>query len=191
MATAVERIRAAVAAARRSASTAITTSTGSATAVAVLVLEALGADVRWHLPSGFDEGTASGDTLARLADEGVGLVLTVDCGITAADEVADAAKHGLEVIVTDHHRPGELLPECPVVATRPSQYPFPELCGTGVVHKLGEALLGADHPLVRRNLDLVAMATVADVVPLLDENRGLAAAGLETLASTSRPGCRR
>src|SRR5206468_2010421 len=131
-----------------------------ATAVAVLVLGELGADVRWHLPSRFDEGYGvSGDTLARLADEGVGLVLTVDCGITAADEVADATKRGLEVIVTDHHRPGEKLPDCPVVATRPSQYPFPELCGTGVVHKLGEALLGADHPLVRRNLDLVAMAT--------------------------------
>ncbi len=81
-----------------------------------------------------------------------------------------------------------MLPDCPVVATRPSQYPFPELCGTGVVHKLGEALLGADHPLVRRNLDLVALATIADVVPLLDENRGLAAAGLKPLAATSRPG---
>jgi single-stranded-DNA-specific exonuclease len=160
-----------------------------ATAVAVLYLRELGADVRWHLPSRFEEGYGvSSDTLGRLAEEGVGLVLTVDCGITAVDEVADARRHGLEVIVTDHHRPGEVLPDCAIVATRPSSYPFPELCGTGVVHKLGEALLGADHPAVRRSLDLVGLATIADVVPLVDENRALAAAGMHCLAATSRPG---
>ncbi|HEX5027194.1 MAG TPA: single-stranded-DNA-specific exonuclease RecJ [Gaiellaceae bacterium] len=160
-----------------------------ATAVAVLYLRELGANVRWHLPSRFEEGYGvSRDTIARLADEGVGLVLTVDCGITAVEEVAAATSRGLEVIVTDHHRPGETLPDCPIVATRPSGYPFPELCGTGVVHKLGQALLGPEHPVVRRSLDLVALATIADVVPLVDENRGLAAAGLRALASTSRPG---
>jgi single-stranded-DNA-specific exonuclease len=74
------------------------------------------------------------------------------------------------------------------VATRPSSYPFPELCGTGVVHKLAQALLGVDHPAVTRHLDLVALATVADVVPLLDENRALAAAGLRALACTQKPG---
>ena len=68
------------------------------------------------------------------------------------------------------------------------RYPFPELCGTGVVYKLGEALLGADHPALRRHLDLVALATIADVVPLVDENRALAAAGLRALACTRRPG---
>jgi single-stranded-DNA-specific exonuclease len=160
-----------------------------ATALAVLLLRELGADVGWHLPSRFAEGYGvSSETLARLADDGVGLLLTVDCGITAVEEIAEAKRCGLDVVVTDHHRPGETLPDCPVVATRPSSYPFPELCGTGVVHKLGEALLGADHPAVRRNLDLVALATVADVVPLLDENRGLAAAGLRALAATQRPG---
>ncbi|HUF01524.1 MAG TPA: single-stranded-DNA-specific exonuclease RecJ [Gaiellaceae bacterium] len=160
-----------------------------ATALAVLFLRELGADVGWHLPSRFEEGYGvSRDTLARLADEGVGLVLTVDCGITAITEVEEAVARGLEVIVTDHHRPGETLPRCPIVATRPSSYPFPELCGTGVVYKLGEALLGADHAAVRRSLDLVALATIADVVPLVDENRGLAAAGLRALAATRRPG---
>jgi single-stranded-DNA-specific exonuclease len=74
------------------------------------------------------------------------------------------------------------------VATRPSPYPFPELCGTGVVYKLGEALLGRDHPSLRRHLDLVALATIADVVPLVDENRALASAGLRALACTRRPG---
>jgi single-stranded-DNA-specific exonuclease len=160
-----------------------------ATALALLVLRELGADAAWHLPSRFEEGYGvSRDTLARLADDGVGLVLTVDCGITAVAEVAEAIERGLEVVVTDHHRPGTELPACPVVATRPSAYPFPELCGTGVVHKLGEALLGSEHPLMRRNLDLVALATIADVVPLQDENRALVSAGLTALASTSRPG---
>jgi single-stranded-DNA-specific exonuclease len=159
-----------------------------ATALAVTVLRDLGAEVAWHLPSRFEEGYGvSRDTLARLAEEGCGLVLTVDCGITAVDEVAEAKAAGLEIVVTDHHRPGETLPDCPVVATRPSEYPFPELCGTGVVYKLAQAL-GAEG--LDRRLDLVALATVADVVPLLDENRGLVAAGLKRLAVTSNPGLR-
>ena len=128
------------------------------------------------------------ETLARLADEGCGLVLTVDCGITAVEEVAEARARGLEVIVTDHHRPGETLPDCPIVATRPSDYPFPELCGTGVVYKLGQALFGVDSDIPKRHLDLVALATIADVVPLLDENRSLAIAGLRALARTQKPG---
>jgi single-stranded-DNA-specific exonuclease len=156
-----------------------------ATALAVLVLRELGADVEWHLPSRFEEGYGvARQTLARLADEGCGLVLTVDCGITAVDEVAEARAAGLDVVVTDHHRPGAALPDCPVVSTRPWDYPFPELCGTGVVYKLAEAL-GVD---VSEHLDLVALATIADVVPLVDENRGLALAGLRVLARTQKPG---
>ena len=162
-----------------------------ATALAVLTLRELGADVEWHLPSRFEEGYGvAGETLSRLAADGCGLVLTVDCGITAVTEVADARAAGLDVIVTDHHRPGPQLPECPIVATRPSDYPFPELCGTGVVYKLAEALLGAGHDALARHLDLVALATIADVVPLVDENRALARAGLRRLATTTRPGLR-
>jgi single-stranded-DNA-specific exonuclease len=157
-----------------------------ATALAVTALRGLGADVEWHLPSRFEEGYGvSRETLARLSREEFGLVLTVDCGITAVDEIAEARAAGLEVIVTDHHRPGETLPDCPIVATKPSQYPFPELCGTGVVFKLLEAL-GAEG--LERHLDLVALATVADVVPLLDENRALVAAGMRRLARTDKPG---
>jgi single-stranded-DNA-specific exonuclease len=163
----------------------------AATTLAVLLLRELGADVAWHLPSRFDEGYGvSRATLARLADEGCALVLTVDCGITAVAEVAEAKERGLDVVVTDHHRPGEELPDCPVVATRPSNYPFPELCGTGVVYKLGQALFGIDSDVPRRHLDLVALATIADVVPLVDENRSLAIAGLRALARTSKPGLR-
>jgi single-stranded-DNA-specific exonuclease len=160
-----------------------------ATTLAVLVLRELGADVDWHLPSRFEEGYGlAGETLTRLAGEGCGLVLTVDCGITAVDEIATAKEAGLNVIVTDHHRPGDTLPDCPVVATKPSDYPFPELCGTGVVYKLAEALLGPGDERLARHLDLVALATIADVVPLVDENRALAIAGLRRLATTTRPG---
>jgi single-stranded-DNA-specific exonuclease len=163
----------------------------AATTLAVLLLRELGADVAWHLPSRFDEGYGlSSETIARLADEGCGLVLTVDCGITAVAEVAEAKERGLEVVVTDHHRQGATLPDCPVVATRPSEYPFPELCGTGVVFKLGQALFGVESEIPRRHLDLVALATIADVVPLVDENRSLAIAGLRALARTAKPGLR-
>jgi single-stranded-DNA-specific exonuclease len=160
-----------------------------ATALAVLVLRELGADVTYHLPSRFEEGYGvSAETLTRLAGDGVGMVLTVDCGVTAVEEVAHARELGLEVVVTDHHRPGEVLPDCPVVGPYRGEYPFGELCGTGVVWKLGQALLGADSAALARHLDLVAVATVADVVPLLDENRGLAVAGLRQLARSQKPG---
>jgi single-stranded-DNA-specific exonuclease len=162
-----------------------------ATALAVLVLRELGADVSWHLPSRFDEGYGvARETLNRLAEEGCGLVLTVDCGVTAVDEVAHAKALGLEVVVTDHHRAGPELPDCPVVGPYRGDYPFQELCGTGVVWKLGQALLGAGSEALARHLDLVALATVADVVPLVDENRGLAVAGLRALARTQKPGLR-
>ncbi len=192
MAAAVERIRTAIARGERICVHGDYDVDGiCATAVAVLTLRELGADVTWHLPSRFEEGYGLAlETVERAAVEDVGLIVTVDCGITAVAEVARAQELGVDVIVTDHHRPGDALPDCPVVSTRPSDYPFPELAGTGVVHKLAEALLGSDHPALQRHLDLVALATIADVVPLLDENRALASAGLRALARTSRPGLR-
>jgi single-stranded-DNA-specific exonuclease len=192
MAVAVERIRAAVAAGKRICVHGDYDVDGiCATVLAVLVLRELGADVDWHLPSRFDEGYGvSGHTLERLADEGCGLVITVDCGITAVEEVERACSLGLDVVVTDHHRPADRLPDCPIVATKASDYPFPDLCGTGVVYKLGQALLGADADVLRRHLDLVALATIADVVPLVGENRSLVIAGLRGLARTQKPGLR-
>jgi single-stranded-DNA-specific exonuclease len=192
MAGAVESIKAAIASGKRICVHGDYDADGiCATALAVLILRELGADVTWHLPSRFEEGYGvQRETLARLTEEGCGLVLTVDCGVTAVEEIAEARARGLEVVVTDHHRPGETLPDCPVVATRPSEYPFPELCGTGVVYKLGEALLGPGHEALARHLDLVAVATISDVVPLVDENRALALAGLRALARTQKPGLR-
>jgi len=163
----------------------------AATVLAVNVLRELGAEASWALPSRFDEGYGlNPGMLERLAADGCSLVLTVDCGITAVEEVAQAKELGLDVIVTDHHRPGERLPDCPIVAPRPSDYPFAGLCGTGVVYKLGEALLGADSEFLRSQLDLVCLATVADVVPLVDENRWLVTAGLRALERTRRSGLR-
>ena len=162
-----------------------------ATALAVLLLRELKAEVAWHLPSRFEEGYGlNADTLTRLSDEGFDLVLTVDCGITAVAEVEHARSLGLEVVVTDHHRPADGFPACPVVAPLKGDYPFTGLCGTGVVWKLAQALLGPDHPFLERHLDIVALATVADVVPLVDENRALALVGLRRLAQTQRPGLR-
>ncbi|HEY3962293.1 MAG TPA: single-stranded-DNA-specific exonuclease RecJ [Gaiellaceae bacterium] len=162
-----------------------------ATALAVLLLRELNADVSWHLPSRFDEGYGlNAQTLTRLAEEGFDLVLTVDCGITAVEEVAHARSLGLDVIVTDHHRPANEWPDCPVIAPPKGDYPFQGLCGTAVVWKLATALLGAEHPFIDRHLDLVALATVADVVPLVDENRALARLGLRRLAQTQKVGLR-
>jgi single-stranded-DNA-specific exonuclease len=167
-----------------------------ATALAVLLLRELcteenRADVAWHLPSRFEEGYGlNAGTLTRLAEEGFELVLTVDCGITAVAEVEHARSLGLEVVVTDHHRPAESFPACPVVAPLKGDYPFKGLCGTAVVWKLAQALLGLDHPFLERHLDIVALATVADVVPLVDENRALALLGLRRIAQTQKPGLR-
>jgi single-stranded-DNA-specific exonuclease len=193
MGAAVDAIRAAIAAGRRICVHGDYDADGiCATAIAVLVLRELGADVEWHLPSRFDEGYGvRSTTLERLAGDGCGLVLTVDCGITAVDEVAAAKRLGLDVVVSDHHRPADELPDCPVVGPyRQSAYPFRELCGTGVAYKLGHALLGAESDVLERHLDLVAVATIADVVPLVDENRGLVIAGLQALAKTQKPGLR-
>src|SRR5205814_1176257 len=92
---------------------------------------------------------------------------------------------------SDLHRAGDALHGCTFVGPyRGSAYPFGKLCGTGVVFKLGQALLGPGSEALQRHLDLVAVATIADVVPLVDENRGLAIAGLRTLARTQKPGLR-
>jgi single-stranded-DNA-specific exonuclease len=162
-----------------------------ATTLAVFLLRELGAEPVWHLPSRFEEGYGLAlQTIAKLAEDGIELVVTVDCGITAVAEVAEARRLGLDVVVTDHHRPADAFPECPVVAPLKGSYPFTGLCGTAVVWKLAQALLGDGHPFLDRHLDVVALATIADVVPLVDESRALALAGLRRLAQTQKPGLR-
>jgi single-stranded-DNA-specific exonuclease len=165
----------------------------AATAVLVRALRTLGADVDWYLPSRIDDGYGlARATVERLAARGTDLLVTVDCAITAVEEVAAARAAGLDVVVTDHHAPRAdgALPEALIVHPRLGGYPCPELCATGVAFKLAQALLGEDAALVDEDLDLVALATVADVVPLVDENRALVRAGLRTLARTRKPGLR-
>ncbi len=161
-----------------------------ATAVLVRALRALGADVGWYLPSRSRDGYGLAPaTVARLAAAGTRLLITVDCGITAVQEVAQARAAGIEVVVTDHHSPradGE-LPDCAIVHPVVCAYPSPELCGAAVAHKLAEAL-GA--PTAAQDVELVALATVADLIPLRDESRRLVREGLMQMAGSRRPGLR-
>jgi single-stranded-DNA-specific exonuclease len=161
-----------------------------ATAVLVRALQALGADVGWYLPSRSEDGYGlSAATVERICQAGTGLLITVDCGITAVEQVAAARAGGVDVVVTDHHAPrsdGE-LPDCPIVHPALCRYPTADLCGTAVAHKLAEAL-GA--PTAAEDLELVALATVADLMPLRGENRRLVREGLLQMAGTKREGLR-
>jgi single-stranded-DNA-specific exonuclease len=161
-----------------------------ATAIMVRALRSLGADVGWFLPSRIDDGYGlSGATVERLAARGTALLITVDCAITAVEEVAAARAAGMDVVVTDHHAPRAdgRLPGCPIVHPTVGDYPCAHLCGTGVAYKLAQAL-GA--VTAEDDLELVALATVADLVVLQGENRRLVRAGLAALAATGKPGLR-
>jgi single-stranded-DNA-specific exonuclease len=161
-----------------------------ATAIMLRALRELGANVNAYVPSRLEDGYGlAAATVERLAQRGTRLIVTVDCAITAVEEVAAARAAGVEVVVTDHHAPRSdgRLPDCPIVHPGLGDYPFTGLCGTAVAHKLAEAL-GAST--AAEDLELVALATVADLVPLVDENRRLVRAGLAQLALTAKPGLR-
>ena len=164
-----------------------------ATALLCEGLTGLGADVRPFIPSRFDEGYGLAvETVERMHAEGVEVIVTVDCGITAIEAADRAREIGVTLIVTDHHRQGETLPDCPVVAPAlRGQYPFDALCGTGTAYKLLEGLVAAceaDPAILDGVVDLVAIATIADLVPLVDENRALARSGLRRIGEGKRLG---
>ncbi len=166
------------------------------TAVMVTALRRLGADVDWYLPDRAGDGYGlNGATIERLAGRGTSLLVSVDCGVAAVEEVERALALGLEVVISDHHspRPDGVLPRAPIVHPGVCNYPCRELCATAVAYKLAQALYserGRDPVELEAELDLVALATIADVVPLLGENRTLAVRGLRRLESTTRPGLR-
>lgn len=166
------------------------------TAVLVRALRELGACVDWHLPDRAEGYGLSIATVERLAERGTGLLITADCGITAVEEIAKARALGIEAIVSDHHKPRSdgSLPGAPIVHPRIGSYPCPDLCAAAVAHKLAQAVwnrAGRDPAeQAERDLDLIALATIADLVPLRGENRSLARAGLRALARTSKPGLR-
>ncbi len=159
-----------------------------ATTIVVSTLRGLGADCDWLIPDRIGDGYGvSAANVERLAQRGTALLLTVDCGITAVEEVRQARELGIETIVTDHHQAGPELPDCPILHPQLSGYPFASLCGTAVAWKLASALRDSDG---EADLDLVALATVADVVPLVGENRALVRRGLAEMRRARRVGLR-
>jgi single-stranded-DNA-specific exonuclease len=176
------------------------------TSVALLVdfFRAIGADVCYYIPRRLDEGYGlSVDGVERIVALGARVIVTVDCGITAVAEASHCAALGVDLIVTDHHMPGERLPQA-LAVINPLQpgcpFPFKQLAGVGVAFNLAVALRGrlrsagfffrVPEPNLRASLDLVALGTVADVVPLADENRIFVAHGLRELAAGGRTGVR-
>lgn len=162
-----------------------------ATSILVKALRETGADCDWLIPDRLAEGYGLREAaIERLAARGTGLIVTVDCGITAVEEVAFAKRLGLELIVTDHHRPGERLPDCLIVHPGVAGYSCPALCGAAVAWKLATALREAAGRTAdgQDDLDLVALATIADLVPLTGENRDLVRRGLAVARRAARPG---
>jgi len=168
----------------------------TATALLVQGLGFLGARTIPYIPSRLGEGHGlRANVLRQLHDEGVSLVITVDCGVTGLSEVQKARRMGLDVVITDHHTPLDEVPPAAAVVNPKlpgSSYPFSELAGVGVAYKLLEALLrsiGKERHL-EGLLDLVALGTVADMTPLLSENRYLVKRGLELINTAPRLGLR-
>jgi single-stranded-DNA-specific exonuclease len=173
----------------------------TATALLYQTLYGLGAHVRGYIPHRIDEGYGLNvDALNSLHNEGRRLVITVDCGIRALDEAEHAREIGLDLIITDHHTPGDVLP-CAQAVINPKQpgdtYPVKDLAGVGVAYKLACALITRfrekgyeipDNLSDDHLLDLVALGTVADLAPLVDENRTFVRAGLNSLRRPQRQG---
>lgn len=175
----------------------------TATALLYTVLQKLTDRVNFYVPSRFTDGYGlNKDAVRRIAEKGAQLLVTVDCGSTNREEVAYAKELGLDVIVTDHHElEAGAMPDCLLVNAHreDSRYPFPGLSGCGVAFKLAQAIqrrltAAGDDRFTRQDitdlLDLVAISTVADVVPLLDENRSLVKYGLRVINSRKRRGLR-
>ena len=171
-----------------------------------LYLSGLGADIGYYIPCRSREGYGlSTSAIDTLKEKGIELIITVDTGITAMEEVAYASSLGIETVITDHH---ECRPELPNACAlinphRPDdQYPFKDLAGVGVVFKLicalemtrcqmeGRSEIDGVRQICREYADLVAIGTIADVMPIVDENRLIVALGLKLLEETKRPGLR-
>jgi len=166
----------------------------TATALLVQGLTALQGKVVPYIPHRLYEGHGLRvAALEKLHQQGVSLVISVDCGITGYNEVKKARKMGLDIVITDHHAPPEDIPEADAVVDPKlpsSQYPFTELAGVGVAYKLLQALLQSlgKEEQIEKLMDLVALGTVADMVPLLSENRYLVKEGLRVLNTYTRIG---
>lgn len=164
----------------------------TATALLTDVIASAGGKVEGYIPNRFEEGYGLNvKALTELKARGTQLVITVDCGIRSLEEVAHANQIGLDIIISDHHHPGDTLPDA-VAVINPKQpgdhYPFKELAGVGLAYKIACGLYDPNDPIVSQTLDLVALGTVADLAPLVDENRALVRAGLEQIRYPHRQG---
>jgi single-stranded-DNA-specific exonuclease len=164
----------------------------TATALLTSALQARGAVIQGYIPNRFDEGYGVNvEALDSLYSNGTRLVITVDCGIRSPNEALHAQKLGLDLIITDHHAPTDEIPVAAAIVN-PKQpgdtYPDKDLAGVGLAYKLAVALYKGDHTLVDETLDLVALGTVADLAPLVGENRALVRAGLKRLQRSKRQG---
>ncbi len=164
----------------------------TATVILYSYLEAIGADVSFYIPKREGEGYGlNADAIKKLCDEGCQLIITVDNGISAVDEIEYIKSLGMDIVVTDHHQPQSVLPDCIVVDPhRPDcKSEFKDICGAFVAFKLVAALDDGDYEgAFEQFAELVTIATLADVVPLVSENRTVVRLGLERIKNTDNIG---
>lgn len=160
-------------------------------------LQDRGLEVESYIPNRLEEGYGlNKEAIGKIVNSGCQLMITVDCGISAVEEIAYANSLGIETIVTDHHEPGNELPQAMSVIDnkrKDSTYPFRELAGVGVVFKLIQAIgitLGLKEEEYLKYLDIVCVGTISDIVPLVDENRVIAKLGLLLIHQTKNMGLR-
>ena len=166
----------------------------TATALLYMIFNKLGAQVDFYLPNRLTEGYGlSKDAIDEAKSKGVSLIVTVDTGITAVEEVRYANSLGMDVLITDHHEPAESLPDAVAIINpkQPGCTYDSELSGVGVAFKFAQAMfrsLNQDERELEEHLDLVALGTSADIVPLVGENRILPKFGIKQIARTTKPG---
>lgn len=155
-------------------------------------LKSLGADVIYYIPDRADEGYGiNTGAITFLKEKGVGLIITVDVGVTAVEEAKFAKENGIDIIITDHHTPKDILPDAVAVInpkTDGNKYPNKDLAGVGVAYKLLYALSGCDKKIMEKYSGAAAIGTIADMVSLQGENRFIASYGLDRLKSTENTG---
>lgn len=169
----------------------------TSTTVLKKFLEERGLKVDSYIPNRLDEGYGlNNDAVKNIAEQNYDLMITVDCGISAVEEIEYANQLGLEIIVTDHHEPGDEIPKALAVVDakrKDNKYPFRELAGVGVVFKLAQAIsqkMNLDEKEYLKYLDIVCVGTISDIVPLVDENRVITKLGLKLVEQTKNLGLR-
>ena len=166
----------------------------TATCLLTDYLTKCGANCIWYIPARLEEGYGLNMTaIEALKAQDVDLIITVDCGITAVEEAEKCREFGIDLVITDHHECKDILPQAVAVVNphrRDSQYPFLHLAGVGVAFKLAAAVAGDQDKIYREYCDLVALGTVADVMPLVGENRVLVTGGITAMQHSQRPGLR-